>query len=135
MTTPTSVVVSLPITDRPATMACYAQAFGWQPIGEPESDGVPEPLQYRLDAAVTIFIPTGGFGWVLHGRQIAAPDVTECLLSLTVPDQQHLSNTIEAVRAAGGHVLSEPAQQTWGFSGVSTDLDGHAWQILMADGD
>lgn len=129
--TPPTVVVSLPVRHRPATMAFYARAFGWQPLGEPEDDGVPEPLQYRLDERTRLmFIPTGGFGWVLPGRQIAPDGVSECLLGLTLPARQNVVETIEAMRAAGGDVLSEPAQQQWGFTGVATDLDGHAWQIL-----
>src|SRR5699024_10973327 len=103
--TPSAVVVALPIADRLATMTFYTEAFGWQPVGEPEADGVPEPLQYRLAAHVMLmFIPTGGFGWVLPGREIASADVSESLLGLTLPDQHQVTSTIEAMRAAGGTV-------------------------------
>ena len=128
---PSAIIIGLPIADRPATMAFYSRAFGWQPLGEPDQDGVPEPLQYQLDERTRLmFIPTGGFGWVLSGRDLAPAGTSECLLGLTVPERQDVVQTIKAMEAAGGKVLSEPGQQAWGFTGVATDLDGHAWQIL-----
>lgn len=129
--TPSAILIALPIADRPATMTFYVRAFGWRPLGEPDQDGVPEPLQYSVDERTRLmFIPTGGFGWVLPGRDIASAGVSECLLGLTLPGRQDVVEVIEAMRAAGGQVLSEPDQQAWGFTGVATDLDGHAWQIL-----
>ena len=129
--TPSAILIALPIADRPATMTFYVRAFGWRPLGEPDQDGVPEPLQYSVDERTRLmFIPTGGFEWVLPGRDIASAGVSECLLGLTLPGRQDVVEVIEAMRAAGGQVLSEPDQQAWGFTGVATDLDGHAWQIL-----
>jgi hypothetical protein len=42
----TSVAASLPIADRPASFAFYRDGLGFDPMGEPAEDGVPEPLQF-----------------------------------------------------------------------------------------
>ena len=44
-----TVVVCLPITDRQASFAFYRDGLGFEPVGEPAEDGVPEPLQFALN--------------------------------------------------------------------------------------
>lgn len=127
------VLISLPIEDRRRSMEFYRDVFGLELIGEPAEDGVPEPLQFRLnDHTALMLIPTGGFGWVQPGREVAAAGVTECLLGLTLTDEQKLIELVDRMRAAGGEVVAEPGEQPWGFSAVATDLDGHAWQFDIA---
>ncbi|WP_328821709.1 VOC family protein [Nesterenkonia haasae] len=123
--------IALPTSDRQRTYTFYQETLGLEPIGEPTEDGVPEPLQFRIDENSTVmFIPTGGFGWVLGDRMAAPRNVSECLLTLTVQSPTEVSASIERMRAGGGGVFAAPAQQDWGFSGVATDPDGHAWQII-----
>lgn len=123
--------IALPTNDRQRTFTFYQETLGLQPIGEPTEDGVPEPLQFRIDEKSTVmFIPTGGFGWVLGDRQAAPNTVSECLLSLTVESPTEVDDIINRMRAGGGEVFAEPTQQDWGFTGVATDPDGHAWQII-----
>lgn len=125
--------ISLPIADRPKSMAFYRDAFDFEPMGTPTEDGVPEPLQFRLDQrTVLLLIPTGGFGWVLGSRATASPDVSECLLSFTVTSTQEVEAIVERVRGAGGQVIAEPSHKDWGYTAICTDLDGHAWNITTA---
>lgn len=134
MTTPTGLLVlSLPIADRRESMVFYRDAFGFAPIGEPAEDGVPEPLQFRLnDQALLMLVPTGGFGWLLgEERRLAPPGTNECLLSMAVPTEAHVAELMDRVRAGGGGVISEPQQHPWGYSGVCSDLDGHLWQVIV----
>lgn|GEM_PF-1333896 len=127
------ILISLPIEDRRRSMEFYRDVFGFELIGEPAEDGVPEPLQFRLnDRTALMLIPTGGFGWVQPGREVATSGVTECLIGVAATDEQTLTELVERVRAAGGDVVVEPGMQPWGFSAVATDLDGHAWQFSVA---
>lgn len=123
--------IALPIADRQRSYAFYQETLGLEPVGEPEADGVPEPLQFRLDAnTMLMLVPTGGFGWVLGGRELAAPGTSEVLLSLTLGSTEEVVAAAERMRGAGGEVIVEPAQQDWGFTAVATDPDGHAWQLI-----
>lgn len=124
------LIVSLPIADRHRSMAFYREALGFEPEGEPAEDGIPEPLQFRLaETTVLALIPTGGFAWVLGDREVAIPTVSECLLGVSRRSAAEVTETTDRMRAAGGTVLAEPELQDWGFTGVCTDPDGHAWQI------
>ncbi|GAB2956632.1 hypothetical protein GCM10027280_51590 [Micromonospora polyrhachis] len=126
-----TLVISLPIADRRQAMVFYRDAFGFEPIGRLAEDGVPEPLQYRLnDRTLLMLIPTGGFGWVLGDREVAPAGVSECILSTTVATDREVTEVIERVRRCGGVVVTEPSPQPWGYSGVCADLDGHVWQVI-----
>ncbi|MGW0433605.1 VOC family protein [Micromonospora sp. NPDC003197] len=127
-----TLVISLPIADRRRAMAFYRDAFGFDPVGEPAEDGVPEPLQYQLnDRTLLMLIPTGGFGWVLGDRAVAPTGVSECILSTTVATEREVIEVIERVRRCGGDVVTEPSPQPWGYSGLCADLDGHVWQVTV----
>lgn len=121
----------LPIEDRKRAMDFYTAAFDLEPLGPPAEDGVPEPLQFRLDARTRLMlIPAGGFGWVLGERPVAAPEVSECLLSMTLATTADVDRLVERITAAGGRVLVEPVQQDWGYAALCSDPDGHAWQLV-----
>lgn len=126
-------LVSLPVDDRQRAMAFYREAFGFEPIGAPAEDGVPEPLQFRLDErTVLALIPAGGLGWDLGGRRIAPSGVSECLLGVTLGTEPDVDRLVERIRHAGGEVIAEPERQDWGYTAVCADVDGHAWQLTAA---
>lgn len=130
---PAEFLISLPIADRQRAMAFYREAFGFEPIGTPEADGVPEPLQFRLgERTMLALIPADGLGWVLGDRQLAPTGTSECLLGMTLSIDVDVDRLVERVRSAGGEVLAEPERQDWGYTAICTDLDGHAWQITAA---
>lgn len=123
--------ICLPIADRQRSHTFYQETLSLEPFGEPAEDGVPEPLQFRLDQHTTLMlIPTGGFGWVLGSREPAPAGVSEVLLSLTLSSTDEVTAAVEGMRQAGGEVLAEPTQQPWGFTAVATDPDGHVWQLI-----
>ncbi|WP_120005109.1 VOC family protein [Nesterenkonia muleiensis] len=129
------LTISLPIADRQRSYAFYQDTLGLEPFGEPAEDGVPEPLQFRLDQRTSLMlVPTGGFDWVLGSRDVAPPGVSEVLLSLSAASAEEVGDVVGRMRDAGGEVLAEPAQQDWGFTAVATDPDGHAWQIIAEVG-
>lgn len=125
------VVLSMATADRRTTFAFYGAGLGFEAIGELAEDGVPEPLQFALNEGLRLmFIPTGGFGWVLGGRPAAEPGQSECVLNLPVATEAEVDQCIEAARQAGAEVITEPGPQPWGYAGTFADPDGHLWMAL-----
>ncbi|MFD0557083.1 hypothetical protein FB566_2338 [Stackebrandtia endophytica] len=128
-------LVSLPIADRRRSADFYRDAFGFDPVGAPTEDGLPEPLQYQLgEQTLLALIPSDGLDWVLGDRRLAPPQVSECLLGMTVETAHDVDGLVDRVRLAGGEVISAPGQQDWGYTAICTDVDGHAWQITTESG-
>ena len=126
--------VALPIDDRVRAMAFYRDAFGFELLGEPAEDGVPEPLMFLIDRLTTlVLVPRGGFGWVLgEGREPAPTGTSECVMGMSVATEPEVDDLVERVRDAGGAVLAEPGHQPWGYTALCADPDGHVWQVLVA---
>jgi predicted lactoylglutathione lyase len=124
------MIISLPIEDRPRSFAFYQEAFGFEPIGEPAEDGIPEPLQFALtDDVRMMLIPTGGFGWVL-GDQPAAPHGTsECILSVHADSESAVDALAAKAVAAGATLVTKPTRQPWAYLATFTDPDGHLWLV------
>jgi predicted enzyme related to lactoylglutathione lyase len=120
--------IALPTADRPTTFRFYREAFGFEAFGEPAADGVPEPLQFRLgDDSSLMFVPTDGFGGVVGVPEVAAPGVSECVLTLVVDD---VDGTVARAEAAGATVVKPPEQKPWGYLALVADPDGHLWQLM-----
>jgi uncharacterized protein len=119
------MVISLPIADRATSHAFYT-ALGLEAVGELASDGLPEPLQFTLNAHTNLMlVPRGGFGWVIGGNGVAEPGTSECVLSIT----GDVDALVGAARDAGATIVAEPAQQPWGYVGTFADPDGHLWMV------
>lgn len=129
MTAP--VIVALPTADRPTTHRFYRDGLGFEPIGEPAEDGVPEPLQFAVnDGLRLMFVPTDGFeSIVLGGREVAAPGRSECVLCLSAADEAEVQDVIGRARRAGATVVTEPVRRPWDYSGAFADPDGHVWMV------
>ncbi|TCP56749.1 hypothetical protein EV191_101695 [Tamaricihabitans halophyticus] len=126
------VTVAMPIADRRVSYAFYGAGLGFSLPGELEEDGVPEPLQVRLGEQLHVaLIPTGGFGWVVGGRTVAAPGQHECIITLSLATQAGVDELIAKARAAGADIVTEPEQQAWGYAAAFADPDGHIWQIMV----
>lgn len=124
-------VVSLPIDDRPRSHRFYQEAFGLEAVGDLADDGVPEPLQFTVDRDTTLMlIPRDGFGWVVGGHSVAAPGVSECLLTIVVDTDAQVAAHVERAVAAGASVVAEPSHQPWGHCATIADPDGHLWMVM-----
>jgi len=120
-----NIVISLPIADRATSHAFYS-ALGLDAVGELASDGLPEPLQFELNAGTNLMlIPRGGFGWVIGEHAVAERGTSECVLSLA----GDVDALIAAARDAGATVIAEPEQRPWGYTGTFADPDGHLWMV------
>lgn len=124
------IVVSLPIADRRTSFQFYGDGLGFDPLGAPAGDGVPEPLQFALNDGVRIMlVPTGGFGWVIGDHEVASRGHSECVLSLGVQTGAHVADVVERAHRAGAKIVTEPGQQPWGYAGAFADPDGHIWMV------
>ena len=128
---PTShVIVSLPTADRRTSFAFYGEGLGFDAIGELADDGVPEPLQFVLNDGVRLMlIPTVGFGWVIGDREVAPRGQSECMLNLNAGTEADVDGLVERAKQAGGEVVMQPGQQSWGYAGAFADPDGHVWMV------
>ena len=129
------VIVALPTADRVRSFAFYRDGLGFEPEGELADDGVPEPLQFVVNAGLRIMlIPTGGFGWIIGDREVAPPDRSECVLNLRADDHTGVNELIDRARAAGAAIVTDPGEQHWGhYAGAFADPDGHVWLVTGPD--
>ncbi|PRX99513.1 VOC family protein [Allonocardiopsis opalescens] len=124
------VVVSLPVADRRRSFRFYRDGLGLDPVGEPAEDGVPEPLQFAVnDGLRLMLIPTGGFGWVIGGREVARPGSSECVIGVGAGSETAVDRLVERARQAGAEIVTEPGAQPWGYAGAFADPDGHVWMV------
>jgi uncharacterized protein len=124
------LVISLPIGDRQTSFEFYRTGLGLHAIGEPAEDGVPEPLQFVLNAdARLMLVPTDGFGWVIGDHDVAQPGRSECIVGLQVETQTTVDEMITRALEAGATIVTEPAHQPWGYAGAFADPDGHVWMV------
>jgi predicted lactoylglutathione lyase len=127
----TPATLALPTADRQRAHRFYGRGLGFATPGEPADDGVPEPLRVVVnDQLWLMLIPTGGFGWVTAGAEVAEAGTVECQIGVTTPDAAGVDAVMETARAAGATILSEAGQQDWGHCGVFADPDGHQWMVL-----
>jgi uncharacterized protein len=71
------VLISLPIADRPASHDFYRRALGIEALGEVADDGVPEPLNFVINAGVRVMlVPRDGFRWTVATNKSPYLDTT-----------------------------------------------------------
>lgn len=128
-----TITFTLPITDRARALAFYRDVFNFELVGVPAEDGLPEPLQFRLDSQTLLaLIPADGLGWVLGDRPLAPSEASECLLGMTLATETELDDDVEHIRRAGGDVITPPKTESWGYTALCLDPDGHAWQLTAS---
>lgn len=124
------LVIALPIADRRTSFAFYRDGLGLVPVGEAAEDGVPEPLRFALGEDVHLmFVPTGGFGWVIGDREVCPRTSSECVLTLSAETETEVDALIESARGAGAEIVATPEKQPWGYTGTFADPDGHLWMV------
>jgi uncharacterized protein len=124
------VVISLPVTDRCTSYAFYRQALGLEAVGEPDEEGIPEPLQFAVNAGARVMlIPHGGFERATGGGQAAPPGQRECFLAISAATPADTEALVERAVAAGAYLVMPPGQQPWGYVGAFADPDSHLWMV------
>jgi uncharacterized protein len=124
------VVIGLPVTDRRTSYDFYRQALSLAPLGEIDETGIPEPLQFAVNAAARVMlIPRGGFERAAGGGQAAAPGHRECFLVISAATQADTDALVQRAVAAGAELVMPTAQRPWGYVGAFADPDGHMWMV------
>jgi hypothetical protein len=78
-------------------------------VGAPADDGVPEPLQFEINAGLRVMrIPTVGFGWVTGGRKRSPRGAHECQILITVADDLGIDELLRRAKAAGAKIVFGP---------------------------
>lgn len=125
-----SIVISLPIADRPTSYDFYRRALGLEAVGEPAADGIPEPLQFVVNAGMRVLLaPSTGFGWTIGSGQVTQPGHHECLLAIGVATEADVDALLERAVAEGATLVSPAGHQPWGYAGAFADPDGHIWMV------
>jgi predicted lactoylglutathione lyase len=128
----TPVTIALPIADRKRSYAFYHDGLGFTAPGEPDKDGLLEPLRLTLgDNIRVMLIPKVGFGWVLGKRKQAPAGRSECIVSLDLPASADVDDLIARAKAAGAEIIRQPGEQSWGYDGAFADPDGHVWRVAV----
>lgn len=131
----TPLTIALPIADRQRSFEFYGAGLGFTVPGEPDKDGVPEPLRVAFgDKVRVMLIPTEGFGWVLGERNAAEGGHSECILNLTLPTRADVDDLLARAASAGAEIIRRPSEVSWGYEGSFADPDGHVWQAVEAGG-
>ncbi len=126
--------VCLPTKNRRDSHAFYT-ALGFVAVGELADDGLPEPLQFVIsDGLRVMLIPTVGFGWVIGGRKRSPRGTHECLIAIGLATDRKVDELMNRAQDAGARIVSEAANQEWGYAGAFADPDGHLWHVGRADG-
>ena len=124
--------VCLPTKNRRAAHAFYA-ALGFAAVGELGDDGLPEPLQFELNASLRVMlIPSVGFGWVIGGRKRAPRGTHECQILVALARDNEVDELMRRAKDAGAKIVFAPGSKKWGYAGAFTDPDGHMWQVGRA---
>ena len=124
--------VCLPTKSRRAAHAFYA-ALGFAAVGELGDDGLPEPLQFELNAGLRVMlIPSVGFGWVIGGRKRAPRGTHECQLLVALTRDTQVDQLMRRAKEAGATIVYAAGSQKWGYTGAFADPDGHMWQVCRA---
>ncbi len=129
-----TVAIALPVADRHRSADFYRAFLERDPYGAIADDGLPEPLQFRINAATSmLLIPTGGFNWVLQDhRTVGAPTVVRTAFTWVLEDTDSVNRAAARAAAAGAETVIPPTTQPWQvFAGVIADPDGHLW-VLQA---
>jgi predicted lactoylglutathione lyase len=124
------IVISLPIADRPTSYTFYRRALGLEAIGEPAADGVPEPLQFIVNASLRVLLaPRDGFARTIGDGLVTPATSHECLLVIRAATEADTDALVDQAIAAGANLITPPGPQPWGYAGAFADPDGHIWMV------
>jgi predicted lactoylglutathione lyase len=125
-----ALTICLPTDDRVRATDFYRQGFGLDFVGDPQDDGLPEPLQFLInDHTVLMLIPRNGFEYTLGGALIADPTTHSSLLSISAETRAEVDELYARSVAGGANALEAPNQKPWGYIATIADPDGHPWLI------
>lgn len=115
-------LITLAARDLAASTAFY-RALGWREVDSP--DGV---VAFDLIGQVLGLYPAGDLAAEFGGDPSGFGG--GIVLSYNVREKADVAPLIDAARAAGAGILTEPSETTWGgYHGHFADPDGHVWEV------
>jgi len=127
----TKVIVSLPTDDLEKAYQFYLHGMGFTLAREMPDGSRPEPVVFQMNTGMQLMlVPRDGFAFVTPTNTIAAPGSSECVLTLDVASADEVQSMANVAKDAGATIVSEPAQQPWGYAAQFKDLDQHLWMVV-----
>jgi len=108
---PRITLITLGVDDLQRAVRFYRDGLGFEPVGEPAGDGVPEPLQFTLnDGLRVMLVPTGGFDRITGDHDTAPNGCSECVLTVATNTDEGVQQLIHFVELPGpGSNQEQPA--------------------------
>lgn len=120
--------VTLIVRDQQGALDFYRRAFGVEVRADAEFD-----LEGHAMRWLTVGIPGDDLEWSLMppvpGPDGRTPPVGDN--NMTVLEVTDCDTATDAVRGAGGTVVSEPEEMPWGRSSVVRDPDGNPFNLVQ----
>ena len=119
-------IITLPIEERARAHRFYSDALGLEPVGEPWTDGIPEPLQFKLGDGVNLMLDPA-HGIRLGARRAARGRRRTERVPASVPcdEDAEVDVVMERADRAGATVVLRPRRSPGATTGSFTDPDGH----------
>lgn len=128
---PTTVIVSLPVTDLDRSLRFYREGLDLPTPGIDEGIIAFELpnlslflIDYRLYATYT---SRGGV------PAPSAPAKGACVISCAISSKQEVDDILARAATAGGSVPGPAAEYDGSYTGYFSDPDGHLWELVFSD--
>ncbi len=118
-------VITLGVSDLQQSISFYRDG-----LNLPMRDDKPPVAYFELQGAWLALFPRDTLARYAHVPADGS-GFTGVTLSCNVPSRQDVDQTLAQARAAGGTLVSEPTELSWGgYTGWFADPDGHLWEII-----
>lgn len=125
---PTTVVVSVPVTDLELTLRFYREGLGLEPPGIDEWMIVielPNLSLFLIDRQeYAKYASRGGV------EDPGAPVPGACIFSCAMGSKEEVDQTVERAERAGGSTPGRARDQDGSYTGYVSDPDGHLWELV-----
>ncbi len=125
---PSTVVVSVPVTDLERTLRFYRDGLGLQTSGI--SEGI-IPIELPNLSLFLIerreYAKYAGDGGVRDGGH---PVPAACIFSCAIGSKDEVDRTVEQAERAGGSAPGPARDHDGSYIGYVSDPDGHMWELV-----
>lgn len=126
---PTTVVVSLPVTDLDRSLRFYRDGLGLVTSGIDEGG-----IVFELPNLSLFLIEHGEYTRYTNRAGISshgAPAAGACVISCAVGSKEEVDDILARAATAGGSVPGPADEYDEGYMGYFSDPDGHLWELVF----
>ena len=127
---PTTIFVSLPVSDPQKSLAFY-EALGYKQ--NPQFSGGGAACVMISDTICVMFTTQEKFQEISPKPLSDAKKFCQVLLSLTCDSREEVDTLVSKALAAGGSKAHEPEDYGFMYQSGFYDLDGHGWGLTWMD--